>query len=302
MERWHIDATKFQTQLGELATTIAYKVQREGVHLIGSRTATEDIYILVRQAQRAYDLFFYLNAEEHRKEPSWHAYYTFAVLPVVRSMIDCFYNITVMLDDPSNKPAEFRRSGYRMAIMALEEDKLKYAKNPDPRWAEWFGKRRDSLELGMRRDGFKLDEVMAQKRWPTLGTYLQPKKNASLTDHQLFLKHLTYGYWREYSEYSHGTFQGLLQTAMPYLERDLPIEDRPKLEQTSLLRIFDHMGRAAAILLCILTELQAHFRFDGARINERLHEVWSVLTPAPEIKDLFDSRYAELMKDKGINP
>jgi len=89
---------------------------------------------------------------------------------------------------------------------------------------------------------------------------------------------------------------------MPYLERDLPIEERPKLEERSLLLIFQHIGRAAAILLCILTELQAHFRFDGARINARLCEVWEVLTSAPEIKDLFDSRYSQLMKDKGISP
>jgi hypothetical protein len=302
MSEWHIDATKFQNQLGELATTIALKVQREGVPLIGSRIAIEDIYVLVRQAQRTYDLFFYLNAEEHRKGPFWHSYYTFAALPIIRSVIDCLYNITAMLDDPRNKPAEFRRSGYRMALEALGEDERKYANNPDPRWAEWFKARRDSLELGMRRDGFRLDDVMGQKMWPTLGTYLRPRKNVPFTSHQLFLKHLTYGYWREYSEYSHGTFQGLMRTAMPYLERDLPIEERPKLEERSLLLIFQHIGRAAAILLCILTELQAHFRFDGARINARLCEVWEVLTSAPEIKDLFDSRYSQLMKDKGISP
>ena len=93
-----------------------------------------------------------------------------------------------------------------------------------------------------------------------------------------------------------------MRTAMPYLERDLPIEERPKLEEMSLLLIFDHMTRAAAILLCILTELQAYFKFDGARINERLLEVWNVLMTAPEVKDLFDSRYAHLMQDRGINP
>ena len=62
------------------------------------------------------------------------------------------------------------------------------------------------------------------------------------------------------------------------------------------------LTRASAILLCILTELQAFFRFDGARINERLHEVWNALMPAPEVKDLYDSRYAELMKRSGIEP
>jgi hypothetical protein len=30
--------------------------------------------------------------------------------------------------------------------------------------------------------------------------------------------------------------------------------------------------------------------------------VWVALSVAPEIKDLFDQRYADLMKEKGINP
>ena len=80
----------------------------------------------------------------------------------------------------------------------------------------------------------------------------------------------------------------------------MPHEERPKIEEVSMGLIFGHMTRAAAILLCILTELQAFFRFDGARINARLHEVWNALLAAPEVKDLYDSRYAQLMKDKGI--
>jgi hypothetical protein len=43
-DEWKIDAAKFQNQLGELTTTIAYKVQREGGDLIRSRTAAGDIY------------------------------------------------------------------------------------------------------------------------------------------------------------------------------------------------------------------------------------------------------------------
>jgi hypothetical protein len=73
---------------------------------------------------------------------------------------------------------------------------------------------------------------------------------------------------------------------MPYLEHDLPHEERPKLEEVSLKGIFHHITRASAVLLCILTELQAFFRFDGARINERLCDVWAALLPAPDVKDL----------------
>lgn len=65
--------------------------------------------------------------------------------------------------------------------------------------------------------------------------------------------------------------------------------------------IFLSVSRAAAILLCLLTEVQAYFRFDGARINERLHQVWNALIVVPEIKELYDKRYATLMTKKGIN-
>jgi len=238
------------------------------------------------------------NTERHQP---WRAYYTFVALPLVRSIIDCLYNITVMLDDPRTKPAEFRRSGYRLALEALQEDETKYAAKPDPNWAEWFRKRRDSIDLGIRRGGSILADVMAQEKWPLLGAYLRAKKGVPLTDHQLFLKNLTFGYWREYSEYSHGTFQGLMRTARSYLEHNLLHEERPRLEQESLTLIFGHITRASAILLCILTELQAYFRFDGARINDRLLQIWSALLGAPEVRDLFGPRYAKLMRDKGIN-
>jgi len=51
-----------------------------------------------------------------------------------------------------------------------------------------------------------------------------------------------------------------------------------------------------------VTELQAYFRFDGARINERILEVWQALKPAFEVKDLYDQRYGQLMRNKGIEP
>jgi hypothetical protein len=300
MQEWRIDATKFQEQLAGLATTIAYKVQRERVPTI-SPMASADIYVLIRQAQRSYDLFFYLNAEEHRAEPGWRAYYTTAALPAIRSMIDCLYNITVMLEDPQIKPLEFRKSGYRIALEGLEEDQRKYGNNPDPVWAEWLQKYRQSLLLALRGDGFSLNDVMTSKKWPLLGTYLRENKNVPFSDHQNFLKTLTFGFWREYSDYSHGTFQGLIKLGVLYVP-DVPHEYRDKVDEKSLSIIFGHMARAAAILLCILTELQAFFRFDGARINERLHEVWNALLGAPEIKELYDQRYAELMMDRRIEP
>jgi len=108
-----LDAGTFQRQLGDLATTLAFKVQREGIKVLGRSTGIADIYVLVRQAQRTYDLFFYLNADEHRTSPDWRPLYTIVALPSVRSMIDCPYNITVMLDDPKTKPADSVRAAIK---------------------------------------------------------------------------------------------------------------------------------------------------------------------------------------------
>lgn len=47
MAEWHVDATKFQNQLGELATAIAYKVQREGI-----LTATANLLRALRPRTR----------------------------------------------------------------------------------------------------------------------------------------------------------------------------------------------------------------------------------------------------------
>ena len=60
--------------------------------------------------------------------------------------------------------------------------------------------------------------------------------------------------------------------------------------------------RVAVFLLCMITEVQSYFRFDGAHINQRLHQVWNALLPAPEVRELYEERYSKLMSDKGIIP
>jgi len=126
-------------------------------------------------------------------------------------------------------------------------------------------------------------------QWPTLGKYMSDKQPGGVTTpHQDFLKSFAYGNWREYSAMSHGAFEGLMPTAMYYFADSMPPDDRPKIDETFERILFMHIGRAAGVLLCIVTEVQAYFKFDdnGARINERIHEIWNALIPVPEIKEL----------------
>ena len=51
-------------------------------------------------------------------------------------------------------------------------------------------------------------------------------------------------------------------------------------------------------------QLETYFHFDdsGARINERIHEVWNALLPTFTVKELYDSRYRQLMEGKHTDP
>jgi hypothetical protein len=159
------------------------------------------------------------------------------------------------------------------------------------------------MSLEIRSNGFSLTEVSEQQPWKTLGKYLSDKgPGGTLTPHQSFLKTFTYGMWREYSAMSHGGFEGLLDAAGFYTRDAQKHESRPKMDEAYPQIMSLHMSRAAAVLLCIVTEVQAYCLFDGANIGPRIHKVWNVLMPAFEAKELYDERYAQPMIDMDIKP
>jgi len=294
-----IDARTFQTQLATLANTLALKVQREAIKTVKPSFVAVDIYVMLRQSLSIYQLFFFLNADERRQKYALWTVCSAAALPLVRCMIDCLYNITTILTNPGIKGRQFRESGYKQILDGLDADENRYG--GDPKWDEYIASRRKFTSFDMRINNVTVVEAQTAKLWPTLSAYIRPKKNTRPTTHQDFLRALTFGFWQEYSAMAHATFQGLVPTAAFYTPSDIPHEERVQFHDVSEKMISMHIFRVAAILLCTLTEIQAHFRFEGARINERLHEVWDALIPALEVKELYDLRYAKLMKDTHID-
>jgi hypothetical protein len=296
----YIDARTFQRPLAELAETIGYKLEREAVKTAKPQFLAIDLYVMVRHMLKTYELLFYLNADERRSNDSaWHVGFSAAALPLIRCMIDSFYNITTLLDSPV-KAYTFRASGYRRSLEAIQADEDRYG--GDPLWDDYIKGRRNFIDRSMQDDGTKPADL-SNATWPTLSRYLQPAaKGTPLTPHQTFLKTLTYGFWQEYSGIAHSTFQGLMATATFYSPRSVPEDYRTQFDTAADTMISMHLKRVVGILLCALTEVQAHFRFDGARINQRLHKGWDAVLPAAEIKELYDMRYKKLMEERGITP
>jgi hypothetical protein len=151
-----LDARTFQEKLDSLTTTMAFKFPREAAQK-GLRPLflAADLYYLLRQMLQSYNLFFLVNADKRRYEESdWRAAYTAVMLPLVRSMIDCLYNITTILENPGPNGHLFRESGYRLTLEALDADERRYG--GDPKWDQWIARQRKHIEFDMRSNGHEI--------------------------------------------------------------------------------------------------------------------------------------------------
>ena len=95
---------------------------------------------------------------------------------------------------------------------------------------------------------------------------------------------------------------GHVPVASYYLSDFLPHEERPKVQESYEVFVSSHIGRAAAVLLCTISEVQAYAHFDGANINERIVKGWNALLSLFEAKEPYDGRYSKLMLDRRISP
>jgi hypothetical protein len=156
-----LDASTFQRKLETLAEVIAQKLRREAPKLLGAMHGyvSVDLHVMLRQMIYTYNLFFYLNADERvESDPHYRKQYSIVMLPLIRNMIDCFYNITSILQNPALKGFEFRSSGYKSKLEAFNDDAAKYGGQPE--WDEWIARGRAFLRQDMLNNGFTESEVL----------------------------------------------------------------------------------------------------------------------------------------------
>lgn len=287
-----IDAETFAQQITDLAETLRLKVEREAPAAVAYPNLTRDVGLIIAQLTWTYNLLRWINADDTRHGGvGYRDAYTFVSLPLVRTLIDGFYNCTALLDEPT-RSRTFRIGGFYRLRQALREDEERYGS--DPAWQENLRNRRELLRRRLAEDQL-IDADLDGKgnKWPLLGDYLRQKPD---TPHRQLLRRISLGFWREYSSISHASFDGL-DELFPFIARDyLPHEMRTsKLDNYRLRLFFMHFARAAALLLCLLTEIQHHFRFQGSNVDRRIREIWTAMLPIYEVKELYDFRYGLLI-------
>jgi len=305
--RWSVDASSFQEPTLSLIESLANKVHREGPKL-GLEPAPPiyffaDLFVTLRQCREIAMLLCFINADEGQTEGFDRTKgYALQALQLVRALIDRLYNVCSLLEEPTSRAPRFRASGYKKANLALEEDKCRYGHLTDTDWPRHLAVQAKLLQASMDRDGINIRSPQCPATWLTLGRYLQSAEGKS--ERGKFLNRFIQGFWRDYSGLSHGTFEGLFTWAFFSMPDVLPHDMRPELTDTALRTIAVHLGRAFGVIACLLTEIQAYFHFedDATNIDDRLHRVWNALVVIPEVREMFNARYRDLMEQKGIRP
>jgi hypothetical protein len=289
-----IDAGTFVPQIARLAETLRNKVEREGPSILPYPNLTTDVAVILRQLTWTYNLLCWINADDVRHGMvGYQDAYTFVSLPLVRTIIDGFYNCTSLLDDPS-RARIFRIGGFFRLRQGLREDEERY--KGEPAWQEDFRNRRHLLQTGLAQDHLVEADLDDKKnKWPLLGTYLDQKPD---TPHKQLLRRVSLGFWRDYSSISHASYDGLVQL-FPFIARDrIPHEMRtPEFDNYRHRHFFMHFARAAVLLLCLLTEIQHYFKFDGANIDDRLREIWAAMLSSFEARELYNYRYGAILRN-----
>ncbi len=251
---------------------------------------------MLNQLNTTFQLICFLNADERRdNDPDYRLKYSFVALPLVRTLIDGFYNITVLLNDPG-KARVFRLSGYKRMLASLQDEELLYCNQAG--MTEFITQQREMLRIGYTSDGFTAADLHEQADWVLLGAYLSSKPQD--TAHKALFRRFLHGQWRQYSEISHVTFRGIHELFEVLNTDNAPHDVRPAILERAERALTQHLGRSAAVLLAVLTEIQAVYHFEGHNINSRLHAMWKGLCQFPDGLDLFQQHYEGLLARKHI--
>ena len=290
----------FFTELTSLANTIKNLAAREGHISFPGSSISEDIALMLNQLRVTFDLLCFINADETREEhPFYRVGYSFVTLPLIRTLIDGFYNITLLLDDPS-KARAFRLSGYKRMLASLKEEEELYGNEIG--WPEYIAHQRYLLRINWSSNGIRDEQLKQKVEWLLLSRYLQshPAKDST---HKKLMRRFVHGPWREYSEISHVTFRGVYQLVEVLNFSDTAHQRRPAVLEGAERSIGQHLGRAATILLALLTEIQVVYRFKGHNVNARLHAMWRNAVSFYEGEEIFNLHYKELFsKQKDHRP
>ena len=294
-----IDAGRFGSPLMTLAETMVQRIKYDWPQSLSN--------LETAQTFCRYNLGYCLSVfraqcgmftDELRESHRW-TWDGVSLLPATnRTLLDCLFNLIFLLEDIESRSIWYFKSGWRE--QRLEYERLKSEYEGEAEWVEWLKGVADLSERGGKLFKVTEEEFADPKKqikpWPSSGQMPDYKvDNQNRPPTRQFLYYLSDWFYKNYSGQTHMSFLGMMKLGAVIAMDDLPTEVQHNFKDDGIPRIMTaHMGLSATLLLCVISELQNHFKFTGD-IELRLLEMWHVLVPDfPDAKDIFDRRYSSM--------
>jgi hypothetical protein len=200
------------------------------------------------------------------------------VPPLARTIIDALYTCIFLFEDLPARAEWYMCSGWRELAAHIDRARRNYPLDPD--WAEYLAQAEPNLEKIRRLIGKSEPELRGTKWWPT-----PPQMKASARDSatKVFFAYLDDWYYREFSQVSHGTLPGLIQTAGA-------LRERAKGQSTRLgVQRGYNLMQVVILLITMYSEIAAEIKVGVAG---DLTYVWEMLkTHYPFAAEVYDQRW-----------
>jgi hypothetical protein len=294
-----VDASRFQGELEALAHTIVERLKDEWPTNLAHLPFAQGFFVLtLRYVRYVFRVVCRMFADERRADSRWR-WEEIIVLPAInRTVLDSLFNTAFMLEDIEARSAWYHKSGWREQKLEFDRWISEYGSDPD--WKDWLPGLQSLIERGVVQFSITESELDDPKKqiqpWPSTGQMSDYGVNpAERPANREFLHYMTDLYYRDHSAQSHMSFLGIMKLGAILSADDLSKDERGQLEADSLPRLMtSHLSRTAFLLLCLISELQNHFKWTGT--NElRILNLWHILIPDfPEAKDIFEKRYSSM--------
>lgn len=226
-----------------------------------------------------------------RKLVARNSRYPFQAHILVRSLIDNFFTIAVLMEDPEGNSMRYEKAGYRQQWETFKREKERYGSDAD--WTNWINERDkffDGLSQILNLTEEEKNDPASIDYWPTPPQLLKGKGNSSIalsSEKKVFLKEIKDWHYGEFSEASHSSWGGMAMSVFV---------NSPETHWTPGKFESDCVYYGILFLLMILSEIESFCHYSQ---NQKLCFIWTVLGASmKETKDYYDLRYSKILKNK----
>lgn len=295
-----VNAEPYCLPLVELSRRLTLHLERAA----GPPNTNEDpaYYIarILRHSSATYHLLLWINAEDTRFGAiGYYPIFSSVSLPLIRTMIDCFYNATLLLNYP-DWLKRYKISSYYRIKKTIERSESSNSNKEDIEVTHSLTRQKEALAHAMQKDGINEQDLGNKaKKWPLLSEYVNSATGKD-EKYRNLLNMFMRGAWDEYSSISHASYSAYLDSFLSDTIAKDCITDEQRREETGERwlngQITWHIGRAASTLLSLITEIQAAFDFEIPKIDEQLLSIWTSMLGLDEPKELYSFRYREILE------